>query len=76
MKNRIWIELSKPKSDAHGLEQVRLANNMLRRMNEAPLEVWFEYSGGKYHFGNHMGTVELVDNGHWLNLDYLGRELT
>lgn len=78
MTNRIWIELDKPKNDAHGQEQVRLANNMLRRLLDMPKgeppTVYFEYAGGKYHYGNITGTIELADNGHWMNLDYLGRD--
>jgi hypothetical protein len=74
MRNQIWIELSKPKNDIHGMEQAKLANNMLRRLADgAPLDVYFEYSDGKYHFGNCMGTSELADNGRWFNLNYLGR---
>lgn len=77
--NRIWIELDKPKDDAHAQEIVRLANNMLRRLfdvhKDVPLAQAFEYAGGAFHFGSPVsGTTELADRGMWFSLDYLGRD--
>lgn len=77
MSNRIWIELAKPQHPAHAKEQVRLANNMLRRLRGGPIEQGFEYDEDEnaYYFGGYMGSEKLVDGGKWFNLDFLGREL-
>lgn len=80
MANRIWIELDKPTNKAHAEEQCRLANNMLKRLKGSPNDdtgefFYTEHKGRKrYAFGGPMGYVDLPDNGHWLNLDYLGRD--
>lgn len=80
MSNRIWIELERTSDKAFNDEQARLANNMLQRLQpdpSKPLESTFYFSmhHGTYCFGGHNGYVDLPDNGHWLNLDYLGRQL-
>lgn len=75
MSNNVWIELEKPRDDAHAKEICEQANRMLQRMlGTAP---WgrFGWDGERkqYKFGGLMGYRGLTDRGEWFNLDYLGR---
>lgn len=79
VSNRVWIELEKPTSKEHADEQCRLANRMISRLakpGDMPKEEGFFYSEieKRYCYGGHHGYVVCVDNGHWFNLDYFGRE--
>lgn len=78
MANRVWIELEKPRDDAHGEEIARLATNMLRRLDDADdkdnRRFWWNAHRQVYEYGNPMGFQGLPDRGNWFNLDYLGRE--
>lgn len=85
MKHRIWIELPKTAPVINGKdrkltsderrEAARLATLMLQRLSPGT-DYKFEYSehDHNYWYGNPMGGMELVDNGHWFNLNYLAGE--
>lgn len=81
--NRAWIELEKPRDDAHAAEIVEQANNMLRRLappkDNMPSFEWacFGWDDRKKQFtwGSPMGVENLVDRGQWLSLTFLGRPL-
>lgn len=86
--SKIWIELDRlpvrgttpDECATFAAEQCRLANNMLARLADPvdlPLRDTFFWSEHErvYCYGGHNGYVTLPDNGHWLNLDYLGRPL-
>lgn len=75
-RNRVWIELERPSNEQHAAQIVTLANNMLRRLSgENVLQQEFGWDEGErqYWWGGPMGAQVLLDNGHWFNLDYLGR---
>lgn len=75
MTNRIWIELDKPKDDAHAETQCELANKLLKRMfgEDAYYKFWYAPSKKRYCLTTSVaGTfTELADRGQWFNLDYL-----
>lgn len=76
--NRVWIELERPKNDMHADRVVKLANNMLRRLNGGePPPQQFAWSESRkcFMYGGPMGYSYQVDRGVWLSLDYLGRPL-
>lgn len=72
-KNRIWIELDVPENDQHAELQCELANKMLGRLGDTGGQK-FSLDGRHYCYGNNMGAIQLIDRGHWFNLDYLGRD--
>ena len=74
--NRVWIELEKPRDDAHAQEICKQANNMLRRLSDGPFEAKFIWAPEKkrYLYGSNMGYSVLTDNGEWFNLEYMGRD--
>jgi hypothetical protein len=74
VRERVWIELDKPRDETHAKELCRLANNLLLRLVE-PGDVigGFSFKDGKFYYGDAMGAWELADRGHWFNLSYLGR---
>ncbi len=78
--NRVWIELEKPRDDAHADEICRKANRMLDRLLP-PAEPGVDRSrffwltrDKRYAIGSYYGYYTLSDWGDWFNLDYLGRE--
>lgn len=80
MSDKVWIEFEKTSDLAHGKEICAKANRMLERLNDGPAVHQFDCyqrDGSlliSFTFGNEMGYIDLPDRGHWLNLDYLGRE--
>ena len=75
--NSIWIELNNKvpndvKPRAWRELQCALANSMLKRLGISNRE-FFLGSDLSYRFGSYNGYVDLPDNGHWFDLDYLGR---
>lgn len=77
--NRVWIELEKPRDDAHGVEIANLANKMMDRLIPAEpgverREFFWSAHERRYCLGGNMGYVVLIDWGEWFNLDYLGRD--
>lgn len=78
---RVWIELPPPDEDdiERNKEACRLVNNMLKRLSEPDdpdrNKFWYSEHEHRYCYGGPMGYVSLADNGHWLNLSYLGRDL-
>lgn len=76
MADRIWIELEKPRDDAHAQEIVAKANRMLARLTEPDDRLSQFYWNEKrklYEYGNAMGRATLTDFGDWFSLDYFGR---
>lgn len=76
--NKIWIELDKPGKGITDVatfkqKQCDLANKMLARLGVVGRS-FFVGSRNCYCFGGDNGFRELVDNGEWFNLDYLGRD--
>ena len=86
---RVWIELEVPvvrrtgqvaldKQKAAMIARAKLASNMLRRLGiEGPdrFGVTEEKGGFYYTVQDNSGLYTVLnDNGHWFNLDYLGRE--
>lgn len=73
--NRIWIELERPKNDAHALELCEKANIVLKRLGVTYDSFGWDEKRKQYTFGTPMGYMGLTDRGTWLNLDYCGRAL-
>lgn len=80
-KNRVWIELDKPRDKDHAAELCELANNMLARLRESDDDTkwkgfWYHEEREAYCFtfcGQTGEYKELADRGEWFNLDYFGR---
>lgn len=72
---RVWIELDPPSSKEQGDERAAMATNMLRRLGVERSRFWWSTREARYCYGDEMGYVSLSDNGHWLNLEFLGRPL-
>jgi len=76
-ENKVWIELEQKSSEEDRQLQCRLANNMLRRLNDGePVEdkFWWSTHENRYCYGGPHGYLVLSENGNWFNLDHLGRE--
>jgi hypothetical protein len=78
--NHIWIELTPPNelSNEAAEKQVELANNMLNRLKKPGAtcgQFSFDADRRLYKYGTPMVVRMLPQHGHWLNLDYLGREV-
>lgn len=70
--DRIWLELERPRDDAHAQLICEKANRMLTRLGVRD-EFFWQAKRALYCFGGATGYVELPDRGHWLSLDHLGR---
>ena len=75
MSNNVWIELEKPKDEAHAVEICKKANNMLKRLGVTSGDFGWDSKRKQYTYGAAMGYTGLTDRGEWFNLDYLGRPL-
>ena len=79
MKNRIWIELERDKSadcDKINTERAELATEMLRKLGIAGKDIiWWNERKLRFcvTIDSAGGYQEMADNGHWFNLDFLGR---
>ena len=78
IKNLVWIELEKPRDDAHAEACCVAANRMLARLIKTEdlktlQEFWWDADDHIYCYGGPMGYTTLGDRGKWFNLDYLGR---
>ena len=73
--NRIWLELELDPDQEVCNTRAALATNVLRRLGNTISDFWYNQTKGCYCFtsASDGGFTELEDNGHWFNLDYLGR---
>lgn len=74
--NHIWIELPRPRDDAHAEQIVSLSNRMLDRLAEPGAQHGtFSWNARRkrYDYGTDMGRETLLDDGTYFNLDYFGR---
>jgi hypothetical protein len=78
-RNKVWIELEEPRDAVHAQQLVELGNNMLQRLAGSGVQITHKFSylesTGRFYYGGSMGELELIDRGHWFNLDHLGRPL-
>lgn len=74
-QHKVWIELPKPKDADEAADIVTFANNMLHRLNgkEPSNLFWWDGKDRCYCYGGEDGYNSLSDNGHWFNLEYVGR---
>lgn len=80
-RNSVWIELEKPRDNAHAKEICEKANRMLVRLQSVADQeegrcgyfAWSE-SRSMFMYGTNMGMKYLTDRGEWFSLDYVGRE--
>ncbi len=72
--NKIWIELERPKDQAHAEQIAKLANNVLRKIGSVTREFFWDSRDCIWCIGGDMGYTTLSDNGEWFNLDYLGKD--
>jgi hypothetical protein len=72
--NKIWIELERPKDQAHAEQIAKLANNVLRKINSVTREFFWDSKDLIWCIGGDTGYTTLSDNGEWFNLDYLGKD--
>ncbi len=79
--NRVWIELEIQDSDEKNHSVAKLASNMIRRLcpdaeNSKRDTFWFCQDNQQFCvvIDQAGGFQRLNDNGHWFNLDHLGRE--
>lgn len=76
MGNRIWIELERPANNSLGHARAELASRMLVRLGSNIKDAfWWNEEKQTYCITLDVGGSyqELEDNGHWFNLDFLGR---
>lgn len=78
--NRIWFELETPwKGDKfdHELGKARaeLATTLLRKLGDPITAFWWHETDAKYcvTLDSAGSYLSLSDNGHWFNLDYMGK---
>jgi hypothetical protein len=74
--NKIWIELERPRDEAHAQQIASLANNVLRKLNASnngEREFFWDARDRIWCLGGDMGYMTLSDNGEWFNLDWLGK---
>ena len=75
--NRIWFELELDPDQEVCDTRAKLATNILRKIGDSISVFWYNRTKGGYclTLDEAGGFVELEDNGHWFNLDHLGRDL-
>ena len=75
-KSKVWIELERPENKEHAEEQCKLVNNMLTRLGAKGQSFFYDKRTLGYSLETSPGGCykELLDNGEWFNLDFLGRE--
>lgn len=74
-KDRVWIELEKPRNAEHAKVICEKANRLMNRLGFT--EGWhfhWDEKERQYWWCGDSGYITLSDRGHWFNLDYLGRE--
>lgn len=72
---KVWIEVPKQANEKEAQETCAKLNQMLERLGDGkPRHDEFFYTRRDgLCYGGDFGYVTLPDNGHWFNLDYLGR---
>ena len=75
--NRIWFELELDPDQEVCDTRAKLATNILRKFGDSISVFWYNQTKGCYclTLDEAGGFVELEDNGHWFNLDHLGRDI-
>jgi hypothetical protein len=75
--NRVWIELEYPADSKEGDIRAARASALLSRLGHYYENTfWWNSRISKYcvTIDSGGGFLECNDNGHWFNLDHLGRE--
>lgn len=76
--NRVWIELEPSEDEAMCRERAEACRRMLLRLGVEESAgipaVFWDQRRECYCFAQGGGYFEGVDNGHWYNLDFLGRD--
>jgi len=73
--NKVWIELDRPRDEAHAEQIAELINKVMRKIEPTNTrEFFWDAKERVWCIGDAMGYVTLNDNGEWFNLDYLGKD--
>jgi hypothetical protein len=80
--NRVWIELERPayampEAERNALADKRaaLCSVLIERLCGAKDYCFWNSKDQRYCFGGQMGFYVATDDGHWFNLDHMGRPI-
>ena len=70
---RIWLGLEHPGEDNQlGHLRAGKASKLLRKLHYQS-RIWYSPKKGAYFIGDDVHEVQMLDNGHWFNLDRISR---
>lgn len=73
--NRVWIEIERGQDDAKNVERAEAFTKMLNKLGIQSCKVEWNKTTKFYEYTNleSQSFIDLVDDGHFFNLDYLAK---